>query len=57
MIVWASGVGDGPDGAVFCGGSAAARDPTWKNRRAIFFEDQNYGLYHEWLAFAAHKHD
>jgi hypothetical protein len=27
------------------------------NRQAIFFEDQDYGLYHEWLAFAAHKHD
>src|SRR5690349_15414019 len=27
------------------------------NRQAIFFEDQDYELYHEWLAFAAHKHD
>lgn len=26
------------------------------NRQAIFFEDQDYGLYHEWLAFAAHEH-
>jgi putative transposase len=26
------------------------------NRQAIFFEDQDYGLYHEWLACAAHEH-
>jgi putative transposase len=26
------------------------------NRQAIFFEDQDYGLYHEWLAHAAHEH-
>ena len=26
------------------------------NRQAIFFEDQDYGLYHEWLAFAAREH-
>jgi len=26
------------------------------NRQAIFFEDQDYGLYHEWLAYAAREH-
>jgi len=26
------------------------------NRQAIFFEDQDYGLYHEWLAYAAHAY-
>jgi putative transposase len=25
------------------------------NRQAVFFEDQDYGLYHEWLAFAARR--
>jgi putative transposase len=26
------------------------------NRQAIFFEGQDYGLYHEWLAYAAREH-
>jgi REP element-mobilizing transposase RayT len=26
------------------------------NRQAIFFEDQDYGLDHEWLAYAAREH-
>jgi len=26
------------------------------NRQAIFFEDRDYGLYHEWLAHAAREH-
>jgi putative transposase len=26
------------------------------NRQPIFFDDQDYGLYHEWLAFAAREH-
>jgi putative transposase len=26
------------------------------NRQAIFFEDRDYGLYHEWLAYAAREH-
>jgi putative transposase len=26
------------------------------NRQVIFFEDQNYGLYHDWLAYAAREY-
>lgn len=43
-------------GRYFVAGQALHVIQRGNNRQAIFFEERDYGLYHEWLAWAAHEY-